>query len=812
MATTNATINIAVNGQAQLQKLQTSLDKTHKAFGSLRTSLAGIGFAALGRSALTAADDLQDLSNATGIAVGRLVEFKNALVISGGEADKMPQAINTFVRSIDEAAQGSLKAQNAFREMGVSLNDLRTLGEQALMIKTLEGIAKIEDPARRSALMMDKFGKSFKSVDPGELAQKLRDTAGSGDKFAESVRRAAELSDALATAAGTIKLAFLESFAPLITKINEFNNGVKDSKGSMDILIGSIKAVGIALAIAFAASIGTGFVAMIGQVGRAFTTVTGMGMVMGATGKKMVSIFLGGGPLMTAIRGIVTVIATLGTGIAAASLLFDDFGETVVNVFARCVEALGSFVAEILNFPTDAIAGILNIFGAGIKDPVGLGTPIKKLVEQARAAREEYEKTVKAQKEAAKPQQTQASKEQAEAQPLREVDTSAVDNQIRSIKKVSEEFKEQGRRVSENIELEKLSIGNSKQANDLEAARVALSNRAFDTVQQLREAQASMSKEMKDAGMGKLYQEEILKVEALARAEGARLEGLLDGLAKVKEAEAFRNYSLQTQINLQNQLQDLQDDMSKMGLSSIEKKYYDIEAAAKASAKAAIEAEAQRRGITPEEMSTAEVENYYAVAQKGVDDLKKKTGALYEESRKFSTGWKDAFNEYVENATNAADQARKMFETFTRSMEDTLVTFFKTGKLGWKEFLSSMIDMLIRSQVQQLMLKTFGGIGGGGAGNAGGGDLLGKIGKFLGFANGGVIPTNGPVIVGERGPEILSGAAGRIVTPNNQLGGSNVTYNINAVDAMSFKQMLAQDPTFLHAVAEQGRRTLPGAR
>jgi hypothetical protein len=42
--------------------------------------------------------------------------------------------------------------------------------------------------------------------------------------------------------------------------------------------------------------------------------------------------------------------------------------------------------------------------------------------------------------------------------------------------------------------------------------------------------------------------------------------------------------------------------------------------------------------------------------------------------------------------------------------------------------------------------------------------------------------------------------------------GSNVTYNINAVDAMSFKQMVAQDPSFLFAVTEQGRRTLPQTR
>jgi lambda family phage tail tape measure protein len=185
---------------------------------------------------------------------------------------------------------------------------------------------------------------------------------------------------------------------------------------------------------------------------------------------------------------------------------------------------------------------------------------------------------------------------------------------------------------------------------------------------------------------------------------------------------------------------------------------------------------------------------------------------LYDDSRKFNTGWKEAFNDYVENATNAADQARRIFETFSRSMEDTLFTFFKTGKFEFKNFIQSMIDTLLRSQIQSLIAKTF-SIGNMPQGTgAGGGGLIKSIGNLLGFANGGLIPTNGPVLVGERGPEILSGAGGRTVTPNEALGGGSVTYNISAVDAMSFKQMLAQDPTFLHAVAEQGRRRLPGSR
>ena len=40
----------------------------------------------------------------------------------------------------------------------------------------------------------------------------------------------------------------------------------------------------------------------------------------------------------------------------------------------------------------------------------------------------------------------------------------------------------------------------------------------------------------------------------------------------------------------------------------------------------------------------------------------------------------------------------------------------------------------------------------------------------------------------------------------------NVTYNINAVDAQSFKQMIAADPSFIHGVAMAGARTAPSRR
>ena len=104
----------------------------------------------------------------------------------------------------------------------------------------------------------------------------------------------------------------------------------------------------------------------------------------------------------------------------------------------------------------------------------------------------------------------------------------------------------------------------------------------------------------------------------------------------------------------------------------------------------------------------------------------------------------------------------------------------------------------------------FGG-GGGAAANTGGGggwmDALGGIGDlFAGFfAGGGTIPGGKFGVVGENGPELVSGPA----DVNPMAGGSNVTFNINAVDAQSFKSMIAADPAFLYGVAMQGAKGIP---
>jgi phage-related protein len=77
------------------------------------------------------------------------------------------------------------------------------------------------------------------------------------------------------------------------------------------------------------------------------------------------------------------------------------------------------------------------------------------------------------------------------------------------------------------------------------------------------------------------------------------------------------------------------------------------------------------------------------------------------------------------------------------------------------------------------------------------------------FADGGFIPRGQFGIVGEQGPELISGPAQ--ITPMDQMGGS-VTYNINAVDARSFQELLTRDPGLIHALATKGSMRIPGGR
>lgn len=366
-------------------------------------------------------------------------------------------------------------------------------------------------------------------------------------------------------------------------------------------------------------------------------------------------------------------------------------------------------------------------------------------------------------------------------------------------------FKRYNAETVASIKLETDLIGKTSEMKRLRQSELEINQRAQQEIAKLEEAKAKLTAQEQKEGRAGIIDGTIAKIKKQAEEDIAAAGEAIKASETRMNLRKLEEFAINNQIRVEQDLQRLRDDIAKSTMSEIEKKYYDIEAAAKASAKAAIEAEEARIG---RKLNAEEVNAYYSQATQGTKELKEETKKLYDESRKFETGWKNAFQNYADEATNAAKAAERIFQKATQGMEDMIVSFAKTGKFEFKSFLNSILEDLLRSQIRQLMAQIFNIGGSRGSGTSS------LVGSLLGFANGGIIPTNAPVIVGERGPELISGAAGRNVTPNSQLGlgTTNVVYNISAVDAMSFKQMVAADPSFLYAVTEQGRKTLPTSR
>lgn len=173
----------------------------------------------------------------------------------------------------------------------------------------------------------------------------------------------------------------------------------------------------------------------------------------------------------------------------------------------------------------------------------------------------------------------------------------------------------------------------------------------------------------------------------------------------------------------------------------------------------------------------------------------------------FASGWKRAFDEFQTNAEDAASYGETIFSTFTDGITDAILNFVETGKLSFKDMFKTLLAEIIKFQTMKVVSGFFSMFGGG----------SGMFSSLFagGKATGGYIPSGRFAITGEKGPELVRGPA--TVSSHEDslamLGGSGrataVTYNINAVDASSFKQLVAQDPEFIYNVTRIGQRRMP---
>ena len=459
----------------------------------------------------------------------------------------------------------------------------------------------------------------------------------------------------------------------------------------------------------------------------------------------------------------------------------------------------------------------------------------------------EYEKSIPVLQKliAERINEMQAQKEQlALEEQLREA-TAKRERIQESITDYIQKGQELARNTQEDIQIERLqgvnrelkqAEVNEKRLADAAKARIAemmgddtsgleAANEAIDRVTQQNIKNRQQLVLVRD--------EEARKAKDLVELEKQLEEGTKRRLAA---EEAVRDIM----VDGQDKIKRAQDELELSGMTGVQKQLRQIAIEEERVAAAAKRRVAEQFG-----------DNDPAGLAKAMSDIDKASAsvtqkrsaqaeAIYQHQRQFSTGWNKAWADYADKASDASAEAERLFTKSTQGMEDAIVGFAKTGKFEWKDFVAVVLEELLRSNLRKVIAEVFaptaapgGGIGGLFGGGqpqgqqtqqqGGGGGLFGMLGNLFGgstgttqatgedfggfFANGGTIPAGKYGMVGERGPELISGPAQ--ITP---MSGTQVVYNINAVDARSFQELLATDPRTIFALSEQGRKSLPGTR
>lgn len=868
MADLNFTVDVRTQqAQANLKRLVDTTKATSDSFKTLNTVIAGIAIGGLIRNSLLYADAISELGSATGLGTQFVKGFSEALVASGGSFEAASVGLGRFSQSISDAISGQDTVIGKFQQLGITLQDLANLSDRDILRLTIERLAKMPEGATRTALAMDLLGKKFATVDFRTLNAGLDDFVAKSKESADAIDENARLQDNLEKAYATLQTTVLKAIQPIANFINNLKPEQIERFVEAVVKIGAAATSIAALAKVFS-YVGSAL-AVLGTLWLTFQK----GLKITADTIKIASGRFNS--FITALYAANNYLSRFAEVFKFVRIAATKTIPWITKGFALMAGPIGVAIALLwtLNDVISLIFGvdILKNLWEGVgklydktKQWLGLGknnTAAKALEDQKKAADEAAKKL--AEKAAIEKKQLLLRQQAGEADVKTATklaeglakEQASLDKRLASYRDANDE---QLKGLQNQIEM----TGMTEREKAVREAMLQTQSKYTDEIRALKDRELELNNEIADSerkigeekkiagiwgrdvnketirglqdqvavakGQLPLVQEAIRKTteEYQKKADTIKKTSgeAYDAIMREREANQMLRWSID-QVNQANaSVRDIQREMAQLTMTEIEKKYSDIQYAAERSAQAQIDAINQERKIRGESLlSLQEEEKIRAEAVKSTGKIIDAQGQLYNKSREFSTGWKRAFNDYVENATNAAKRAENIFKTATQGMEEAIVNFAKTGKFEWRNFVSMMMEELLRSQIQQLFGRMLGGIQGQmrnasssfmpgeSGGMPTGGGILGGILDFFGgfFANGGTLGAGKWGIAGENGPELIRGPAS--VTP---MGGgmSSVVYNINAVDAASFKQLVARDPSFIHAVALQGAKSYPGSR
>ena len=731
--------------QSAVNNMGGSTQSLKDLFESLGSTLGTIGLGAFITSVVEGGAAMSRLAASTSMSTESMLEISRAASSVGKDVGNLATAFGFLEKSAENAVEGNLKLRADFIALGITMEDLKTHSPAEVFNMIVKALGNMEDPAKRAQIAYELLSRQFKGVDFKALSEQLDENRGKMADAAAGADAAQKVYASFAVFIGDVKNQILALLAPFLNMISALVN-LADKMGVAKIAGDALLGVFIGLT---AVGIAKTFV-LISEA------VAGLAVSMGALLVEFAPI----------IAGFAAIAATAATAYAIYQKLTGQT-ETVGEGYTKLGNTLSSTVSE----AWAKLTGMVNANTSAVqknKDANSLVSP---------------------------------------STPTADPNAGA----LQSLKNQYAVMEQNNALARERLALEISLVGASDTVKAAKMADFENESKYKSTILNLDGQIAKLEVEQANK-RGVDHSGEIAQLEKmkdLASQQRQEFLNQLPALQAAKDAEEERLKVMNAQEKATANIQEYQRQADEAAMSSNEKKIYEIQKWGDKQ----IEIYAKVRQVALGAGGDLASDPLFQQFKTSIDGMVTSQQEALKKSQdttmEWITGWKGAVAEYVQTANDGAANAKKLFTDATTQMEDAIVDFAKTGKLSFQNLLATIAEDILRSNIKSLFASLF-SIGGGGGG---GGGIFGAIGSMLGFADGGTIPTNQPVLVGEKGPEIISGAAGMTVTPNSALNNgqaaTNITYNINAVDALSFKQMIAADPTFIYAISQQGAKSLP---
>lgn len=294
-----------------LKNSQRKMAKFGESIGDVGTQFAKAGLAITAPMMIatkvfaSAGDELNEMSERTGVAVESLSALKFAAEQGGADVAALEKGLRVMTKTIGDAERGLSTAIDAFNLLGISLGDLKKLSPQKQFETIAEKIAAIEDPTQKAYAAMMVFGaKSGTALIP--MMKNLSSVTKEAEELGivmstDDAQAAADLDDEFNRTRRTIEMLAVSVGSALTPALRDLSEYLRENTRGISAWVNENS--GLITGLLFAG-----------------IALTAFGVALKAVGFAISSI-AGGVGILVKVAALLKYILTLGGGISAAALL-----------------------------------------------------------------------------------------------------------------------------------------------------------------------------------------------------------------------------------------------------------------------------------------------------------------------------------------------------------------------------------------------------------------------------------------------------------------------------------------------------------